>query len=91
MAELDRPERITNITGLRAQPETPERGATSVGRPVRWPSAPCRLCERPVWVFARTCACGMPSPGRQARGPYLAQAAVAVVVVGAAAWWAARR
>jgi hypothetical protein len=92
MAELDRPERITNITGLRAQSETPDGGAASVGETRRppWPRTACRLCQRTVWVFARTCACGMPSPGRDARGPHIARAAVGAAALGAAAWWALR-
>lgn len=93
MAELDRPERITNITGLRAQSETPEGGAASVSEPTTalWPRTACRLCKRTVWVFAGVCACGMPSPGRDARAYYVARGAVGVAALGAVAWWALRR
>jgi hypothetical protein len=92
MAELDRPERITNITGLRAQSETPGGGAASVGEPrALWPRTACRLCQRTVWVFAGTCACGMPRPGRDARGPYLVRAVLGATALGAAAWWALHR
>lgn len=88
MADIDRPDRITNITGLRAQPETPGASSVSIDRRgVRWPATACRLCERPVWVFARSCACGMPAPGRDARAAYLVRGGVAVVVLAALGWW----
>lgn len=93
MADLDRPERITNITGLRAQPESPpERVAEGGASGVRWPSGPCRLCERPVWLFTRTCVCGMTDPARDARQPYMLPATAAVLAVLAGLiWWTTRR
>ncbi len=92
MADIDRPERITNITGLRAQPESPPDGVAGGGaRGVRWPSAPCRLCERPVWVFTRTCRCGMTDPARDARRPYMLPVTAAVLAALAGlVWWSTR-
>jgi hypothetical protein len=93
MADLDRPERITNITGLRAQPETPPDD-TSGGAPAgaRWPTAYCRLCRRPVWMLARTCVCGMTDPARDARRPYVLPATVvALATLLAMVWWGTQR
>ena len=88
MADIDRPERITNITGLRAQPESPSDDAAGGGTSAYWPSAPCRLCKRRVWLFRRTCVCGMSDPARDARRPYVLPATIAVwTVLGALAWW----
>lgn len=87
MAEIDRPDRITNVTGLRAQSEHPGVAAASV-RGVRWPRGACRLCERPVWLFASLCACGMTDPAREARRPYMAPAlVVTLIVLAVVAFW----
>jgi hypothetical protein len=92
MPDLERPERITNITGLRAQAEPPDAPPPPAdARPVRWPSTPCRLCGRQVWVFARACVCGMPDPGRSARTPYLVRGAAAVAVLAGLGWWVVGR
>jgi hypothetical protein len=94
MADIDRPERITNITGLRAQPETPDSASGISRRPGRWPTVPCRLCHRSVWLLARACVCGMTDPARDGRRQVVAPAAAALAasagVVGAW-WWVARR
>lgn len=92
MADIDRPERITNITGLRAQPESPaDSAAGGAAGASRWPSAHCRLCRRPVWVFARSCVCGMTDPARDARRPYAKPAAAIAVAATGLAWWWLRR
>ena len=93
MADLDRPERITNITGLRAQPESPPQGVAGGGASgVRWPSVPCRLCGRRVWMLSRTCACGMTDPARDARQPYMLPATgAALAVLAGLIWWSTRR
>jgi hypothetical protein len=93
MADIDRPERITNITGLRAQPETPDPADGSAAARGRWPIVSCRLCRRPVWLLARTCVCGMTDPARDGRRQYLNPVAVAMAATAgvACAWWWVRR
>ena len=93
MADIDRPERITNITGLRAQPETPDTagGGTAATLGGRRLTVPCRLCRRPVFVLARACLCGMPDPAQDARRPYVAPVVGALLTLTALAWWLTRR
>jgi hypothetical protein len=93
MAELDRPERITNITGLRAQPEvSPDAPPARPAVAAPWPAAHCRLCRRPVWLLARACVCGMTDPARDARRPYVLPATVLVLTtLAATVWWATQR
>ena len=92
MADIDRPDRITNITGLRAQSETPDASSDAIAaRPGRRLTVPCRLCCRPVWLMARTCLCGMSDPARDARRPYVAPAVAGLTTLAALTWWLARR
>ena len=92
MADIDRPDRITNITGLRAQPETPDAaGGGPAMRRGRRLAVPCRLCRRPVFLLARTCVCGMTDPARDARRPYVAPTVATLTTITALSWWLARR
>jgi hypothetical protein len=86
MADIDRPERITNITGLRAQPEMPPDAAPQMAA-APWPAAHCRLCRRPVWLLARSCVCGMTDPAREARRPYVVPATVVALATLLAMVW----
>jgi hypothetical protein len=90
MADIDRPERITNITGLRAHAESPQASGERAADGRRL-SVPCRLCRRPVALLARTCVCGMTDPARDARRPYVAPALAALTMLSALTWWLARR
>ena len=92
MADIDRPERITNITGLRAQPETPDGPSDAIAaRSGPRLTVPCRLCCRPVWLMARACVCGMSDPARDARRPYVAPTVAALTTLAAVTWWLVRR
>jgi hypothetical protein len=92
MADIERPDRITNITGLRTQSETPDSaGGVTTADSGRRLTVPCRLCRRPVFVLARTCRCGMTDPGRDARRPYVAPAVATLTTLSALTWWLARR
>jgi hypothetical protein len=92
MADIDRPERITNITGLRAQPESSQApGGRSAATDGPRLTVPCRLCRRPVSLLARTCVCGMTDPARDGRRPYVAPALAALTVLSALTWWLTRR
>ena len=92
MADIERPDRITNITGLRAQPETPDlAGGMAVAGRGRRLTVPCRLCRRPVLLLARTCLCGMTDPARDARRPYVAPTVATLATLSALIWWLVRR
>ena len=107
MEESPRHDRITNITGLRTQapPAGHGRGegagggvvaargdrAAAAGTP--WWSAACRLCGRPVGLFAQRCVCGMPDPARSGRRTSALLALLGVVAalgVAVTTWWRAR-
>ena len=90
MADIERPDRITNITGLRAQAETPDSGSRAVSGGGRL-TMPCRLCGRPVLPLARTCLCGMTDPAKDARRPYVAPTVATLAELGALTWWFAGR